>query len=647
MEKLEEMKQLVDKLNYYSFEYYNNSNSIVSDETFDKLFDDLKKLEKETNVILSNSPTINVGCEIIDNFKKVNHKFPMKSLDKTKDIKQIIEFANNKEIVIMHKLDGLTVELVYKNGELIEASTRGNGFIGDNITHNAKVFSNIPLKIKNKDELHIIGEAIIEYDTFNKINENVEKKYKNPRNLVSGTVKNLDSNICKSRKVKFISYIIYGSNIDKKVEQIKYLKELGFDTVEYKLLTNGNIVNNEIEKLKTIAEEKRLPIDGIVITYNDIKYGESLGDTAHHPLHSLAFKFNDDVEITILNDITYQVGRTGQITPIAWFDPVELEGTTVRKASIHNLAKLKELKLGIGDRISVYKANQIIPQVKDNLDCTNTIDIIDKCPICGSKLVIRKSNNSEFLYCENNKCEAKIGRIIQHYCSKQAMNIIGISLKSINKFVEKGFIKDSCLDIYDLKKYKNEIIDMDGFGEKSYNKLINSIEKSKNCELYNFLFALGISNVGKETSKDLCKHFNNDFYKIANSNFNEYVKINGIGEKVGKNIEMFFDINSKTRNEAIKLYEKLNIIEEEKIELNEDQKFKNLKIYCTGKFANFNKKQLEDIVKKNGGIYANGYNKKLDYLVVGSLKSSTKEKMAKDDGIKILSEDEFINIIKG
>ena len=238
MEKLEEMKQLVDKLNYYSFEYYNNSNSIVSDETFDKLFDDLKKLEKETNVILSNSPTINVGCEIIDNFKKVNHKFPMKSLDKTKDIKQIIEFANNKEIVIMHKLDGLTVELVYKNGELIEASTRGNGFVGDNITHNAKVFSNIPLKIKNKDELHIIGEAIIEYDTFNKINENVEKKYKNPRNLVSGTVKNLDSNICKSRKVKFISYIIYGSNIDKKVEQIKYLKELGFDTVEYKLLTN-------------------------------------------------------------------------------------------------------------------------------------------------------------------------------------------------------------------------------------------------------------------------------------------------------------------------------------------------------------------------------------------------------------------------
>lgn len=642
---LEKMKKLVSDLNRYSEEYYNGNNPSISDNTYDKLFEDLKNMEKEYNVILSNSPTVNVGRKVITSYEKVTHKYPMRSLDKTKDTKILIKFCNGKIVVLMNKMDGLTVELIYKEGILVNASTRGDGLVGEDITHNAKVFSNIPLKINIPGEVHIIGEAIIDFETFEKINRKQEKKYKNPRNLVSGTVKQLDSDICKSRNVKFIAYIIH-NDINSKQEQLKYLEELGFETVPYRVIKDSNLIGDDIEEMKKVAENKEYPIDGMVITYDDITYGKSLGETAHHPLHSLAFKFNDDVEITTLTDVTYQVGRTGQVTPVAWFEPVELEGTTVQKASIHNIAILKELKLGIGDKISVFKANQIIPQIEDNLDKSDTLKLIDTCPVCGSKLIISKSDNSEFLFCNNSKCNAKIGRSLQHFCSKQAMNINGLSLKTINKFIDCGIIKNSFLDIFEIKNYKDQIINMEGFGQTSYNKLVEAIEDSKNCELYRFLFALGIPNVGKETSKDICSFFDNNFNKIINSDYETFIKINGIGEVVAKSIETFFTNSSKTREEALKLFSLLTIKTEEKVELNSDLKLNGLKIYCTGKFANYDKKQLEEIVTKNGGTYANGYSKKLDYLVIGSIKSSSKEKTAIKDGIAVLTEQQFTDIIK-
>ena len=433
--KIKEMKSLISELNIASDMYYNTSNTIMNDKEWDIKLDRLKELEKETGIVLGNSPSINVGYEVKSRLEKVKHEYILRSLDKTQDVEKLSNFINNKKAVGMLKLDGLTTDIIYEDGKLIKGSTRGNGEIGENITHNVKTYVNVPQEIRYKGKVHIVGESIITYDTFNEINKNGE--YKNPRNLVSGSVRQLDSKICAKRKVKFLSYNVFGKEFISKVEELKWLEEQGFDVVDYKIVNN---LNKDIEELKSLAAKKQIPIDGLVFTYDDKSYGESLGNTAHHPNHSMAFKFYDEEEETLLKEVQWQVGRTGVITPVAIFNPVELDGTEVAKATLHNVSTTKKFKLGLGDRITVYKANQIIPQIRENLTQSDTLEIPSKCPVCGHKTKLKESDNAIFLVCENPNCKAQLVQKIKHYCSRNAMNIEGLSEKTIERFIEKGYL---------------------------------------------------------------------------------------------------------------------------------------------------------------------------------------------------------------
>lgn len=648
MDKLKRMKELIPILNEYAHAYYSLGTSIVEDSTYDKLYDELLQLEKDTGIILSNSITQTVGGKVLDKLKKVTHEYPLLSLDKTKKVEDIDKFRKGKTIVQMDKEDGLTIDITYDNGELILAETRGDGITGADITHNIKQFTNIPLKIPYKNKVHIIGEAIITYDIFEEINSKLpnDKKYKNPRNLVSGSVQLLDSNICKERKIKFIGYIVKGNDmLQTKENQFDFIIEQGFDCVNYSIIKATDTVEhikNSLESMKEYSKSIGNPIDGQVFTYNDISFGESLGRTAKFPLHSIAFKFTEDVEITTLRDVEFNTSRTGRVNPVAIFDTVELAGTEVSRATLNNLSILKSLQLGIGDEISVKKANEIIPQIVDNLTKSNTLKIIDKCPTCGHTLTINQDNESEFLYCDNPFCKAKLIQSLVHYCSRNAMNIEGFSEATIEKFVELGFINE-VKDIYMLEQYKNKITKLEGFGVKSYNNLIKSIEKSRTCKLEQFIFSLGIPNVGKVTAKDICKHFGNKLDNILDADRKDFLKINGIGRVVSKSlIDYLLDDES-----PIWFVSDYLTFSEDNPKETKEGVFTGKSIYCTGTFQCGKKEYLKELVESNGGTFANGLNKKLSYLVIGSLKGSSKEQKAKDLGVTVLQEDEFLQIIKG
>lgn len=657
--KLEEIKHLIKQLNQYSYEYYTLGEPTISDETYDSLYEKLSQLEEETQIILSNSPTQNVGNIVLNKLNKSTHEYPMLSLDKTKDIDKFAKFINGKDCVLMHKLDGITVSITYDNGTITKAETRGNGIEGEDITHNITSFQNVPLHIKDLNHIVVSGESIITYDDFNKINSKLpnDKQYKNPRNLVSGSVRQLDSKICKTRNVKFIAYNLFNTNLSTKEEQLKYMKELGFDIVDYRMIYSNDKIKLQllIDELKQIAIDNNIPIDGRVITYNNIKYGESLGNTLHHPLHSFAFKETDDVEFTTLRDIKWQVGRTGVLTPVAIFDEVELCGTTVSKASLHNINILKDLKLGIGDNIGVIKANQIIPQVVDNLTKSNTYEIPTICPYCRKPTQIVESNNSKLLICTNDNCKSKLIQRISHYVSREGMNIEGLSEKTIEKFINLGIL-ESIIDIYKLENHKSTIIHQDGFGVKSYNNLINSINKSKKCKLENFIYALGIPNVGKSTSMEMvkyckntfnCKKGNEIFSLIITRSVNDWLKMKDCGNIVANSIFKYFK-NKDNLKTILELFKTSNLIFINNIDKeysNTNGVFKDKLIYCTGTFAKAKKNDLKKLVEDNGGIFANGFSTKLDMLVVGSVKGSSKEQKAKDKGIKVVYEEEFFNMI--
>ena len=650
---MKEMKELINKLNQYSYEYYTLGKPTISDTTYDGLYDKLIKLEEETGVVLSNSPTQNVGNVTLSKLEKTTHEYPMLSLDKTKSIDTLNNFRKNKDTILMLKMDGLTIDLVYdEKGNLIEGSTRGDAFIGENITHNVKTFSNIPLKINNNfnKTIHIIGEAIIDYDTFDNINSKLSDndKYKNPRNLVSGTVRQLNSKVCKDRNVKFVGYILEGLNLPSKLYQLKLIKELGFETVEYQIISSKDkkdYLDSRIDYLRELSSNKKLPIDGMVLMYNDIKYGKSLGNTAHHPLHSIAFKFENDVEFTKLINVEFNVSRTGRVNPIALFNPVELYGTTVTRATLNNLSILKSLQLGLGDEIGVTKANEIIPMITDNLTKSNTLVIPEVCPVCGEPLIIKNDTNSEFLYCQNPNCKAKLVQSISHYCNRDAMNIVGLSEKSIEKFIEKGFIK-SILDIYSLDKYKKEIVHMEGFGLKSYNKLIDSIEKSKQCKLENFIYALGIPNVGLQTAKDICKYFNNDTDRIIVSDKTEYMHISGIGESVADSIVNYF-IKTKNVKFINSLINQLSFIKDNPKE-NNNVSLEGKTFVITGKVHIYkNRNEIKDIIESLGGKVSGSVSSKTDYLINNDINSNSgKNKTAKELNIPIISEEQFVELIK-
>lgn len=659
MNQIDNMKMLIKELNKYRDSYYNHSVSLISDYEYDEKFDELKQLEEDTGVILSGSPTQEVGYEVKSNLQKVTHNHPMLSLDKTKSYEELVRFQNGKILIMMCKMDGLTISLKYVNGELVSAETRGNGEIGEDVLHNVKTFTNVPLKINTDKEIVVIdGEAIITYDDFNKINEMLseEEKYKNPRNLASGSVRQLDSSIAAKRNLQFIAWkFVEGSTKNNFFERLVELQELGFTTVPKTLVPVYSApvdpifgIKNDIVLLKATAEEYGYPIDGMVLGYNDIKYGESLGMTSHHLRSQIAFKFYDEEVETVLKNIEWTMGKTGVLTPTAIFEPIEIDGTTVERASLHNVSILKDLELSYGDTITVYKANQIIPQVKENLDKSMT-DICTPpsiCPICGGKTQIVKDKDSESLVCTNPNCKGKfLGKCV-HFVSKNAMNIDGLSEATLEKFIELGFI-ESFIDIYELKAgFYNDIVVLNGFGKRSADKLMAAIEKSKQTTLDRFIYALCIPLIGKTASKTISEHFNGSFELFSEYGWNfDYQLLDDFGYAMSQSITEYLKKNIKEVRELATYM----TFKQPDVKKNSDSQT-NLsgKVFViTGSLNNFaNRDEAKEKIESLGGKVVGSVSKKTDYLVNNDINSTSgKNKKAKELGIPIITEEELINIL--
>ena len=623
----------------------------MSNAEYDELYDELLMLEEKTGTVLAGSPTVNVGYEAVDNLPKETHESPMLSLDKTKDREALRDWLNGHEALLSWKLDGLTIVLTYENGTLSKAVTRGNGEVGEVVTNNAKTFINLPHKIAYKGKLIIRGEAVISYDDFNKINEEIPEegaKYKNPRNLCSGSVRQLNNEITAKRNVRFIAFNYVsqgGSDTDFKLrsEQFDFLKKQGFEVVEYHKVTEDSILDKISYFAKMVANYP-IPSDGLVLTYNDIEYGRSLGRTAKFPRDSIAFKWADETANTHLIDMEWSPSRTGLINPVAIFEPVELEGTTVSRASVHNVSIVKSLMLGIGDEISVYKANMIIPQIKENFTKSGNLTIPKFCPACSEKTQIKNENGVETLYCVNEACPAKQIKRFSLFVSRDAMKIDGLSEATLEKFISVGFIK-KLSDIYKLAEHKEAICNMDGFGDKSYEKLISSIEKSRDVLLPNLIYALGILNVGLSNAKIICKAFDYDIEKIKNATVEEIAVTDNIGDVIATSVFDFFH-DSEKLSEFNELVNELNILIPEKKETNSNIGGKTFVI--TGSLNTYeNRNALKDLIESLGGKVAGSVSAKTDYLINNDVTSnSSKNKKAKELNVQIISEEDFNELIK-
>ncbi|WP_370750828.1 NAD-dependent DNA ligase LigA [Eubacterium sp.] len=645
MDKKERIKELVDILNKASKAYYQDAKEIMSNFEYDALYDELVQLEKDTGIVLANSPTVNVGYEVVSELPKEQHESPMLSLDKTKEVSVLADFAGDKKSLLSWKLDGLTVVLTYQQGKLFKAVTRGNGEIGEVITNNAKTFKNIPLSIPYEGRLVLRGEAIIKYSDFEKINREIEDaqaKYKNPRNLCSGSVRQLNSEITAKRNVNFIAFaLISAENVDFKnsiEQQYLWLEQQGFEVVERKEVTSSNME----ETVKYFAEkikEYDYPSDGLVLMYDDIEYGLSLGRTAKFPRNGIAFKWEDEQAETTLEYIEWSPSRTGLINPVAVFKPVELEGTTVTRASVHNISIMEELKLGDGDTIKVYKANMIIPQISENVTKSGKCVIPEICPACGERTEIKNDNGVKTLYCPNKQCPAKHVKLYSLFVSRNAMNIDGLSEETLEKFIDAGYIHEFA-DIFNLSRYQKEIVETPGFGQKSYDNLIDSLNKAREVELHALLYSLGIPNIGVANAKLICKYFNNDIEKITHATAEELVKIDGIGDKMAvKFVEYFSDKeNIKKFNN---LLNELTIIKEEN---NEEQNMAGLNFVVTGSVERFaNRNEVKDYIEKRAGKVTGSVTSKTNYLINNDLLSnSSKNKKAKELGIEIINEEQFL-----
>ena len=645
MDKKERIKELVDILNKASKAYYQDAKEIMSNFEYDALYDELVQLEKDTGIVLANSPTVNVGYEVVSELPKEQHESPMLSLDKTKEVSVLADFAGDKKSLLSWKLDGLTVVLTYQQGKLFKAVTRGNGEIGEVITNNAKTFKNIPLSIPYEGRLVLRGEAIIKYSDFEKINREIEDaqaKYKNPRNLCSGSVRQLNSEITAKRNVNFIAFaLISAENVDFKnsiEQQYLWLEQQGFEVVERKEVTSSNME----ETVKYFAEkikEYDYPSDGLVLMYDDIEYGLSLGRTAKFPRNGIAFKWEDEQAETTLEYIEWSPSRTGLINPVAVFKPVELEGTTVTRASVHNISIMEELKLGDGDTIKVYKANMIIPQISENVTKSGKCVIPEICPACGERTEIKNDNGVKTLYCPNKQCPAKHVKLYSLFVSRNAMNIDGLSEETLEKFIDAGYIHEFA-DIFNLSRYQKEIVETPGFGQKSYDNLIDSLNKAREVELHALLYSLGIPNIGVANAKLICKYFNNNIEKITHATAEELVEIDGIGDKMAvKFVEYFSDKeNIKKFNN---LLNELTIIKEEN---NEEQNMTGLNFVVTGSVERFaNRNEVKDYIEKRGGKVTGSVTSKTNYLINNDLLSnSSKNKKAKELGIEIINEEQFL-----
>ena len=647
-DKITRMKELINILNKASELYYQKNTIMMTDYEYDHLYDELVELEKETNMTLSNSPTINVEPEISSSLKQVEHPSPMLSLAKTKKVSELENFLGNKEGLLSWKLDGLTIVLTYEDGKLISGVTRGTGIIGELVTENVKQFKNVPLTIPYKGRLVLRGEAIIKYSDFNRMNEELgdgSSQYKNPRNLCSGSVRQLDSSITAKRCVNCIIFALIESstNISNlKSECFDWLKNQGFEVVEHYKVTK-NTVKEQVLMFKEKVKEYDIPSDGLVITYDDIAYGNSLGTTAKFPKHSLAFKWKDETVATTLRKVDWLVSRTGLINPVAVFDPVELEGTIVSRASVHNVSILEGLKLGIGDTIMVYKANMIIPQIASNSTQSGNLEIPDRCPVCGSKASIISNSDVKYLYCMNDFCKAKLIKRLSLFVSRNAMNIDGISDMILNKLITEKIV-NNYKDLYHLDRYKDKIIAFDGFGEKSYSNMINSIEKSRHVKLANFIYALGIPDIGFSRAKLICNHFNNDFNKISNLTYEELSNISGVGDVIAKEwIDTFS--NPDFIEELKELKEEIDI---PKASTNSNKDLDGLTFVITGSLNKFtNRDTMIEFIEEHGGKVVTSISSKVNYLINNDITStSTKNNKAKELGINIIDEDKFLELIK-
>lgn len=646
IETTNRMKELVALLNQASKAYYQESREIMSNLEYDKLYDELVELEKKTGIVLANSPTVNVGYEVLSELPKETHETPMLSLDKTKDRESLKDWLKEKDGLLSWKLDGLTIVLTYENGKLQKAVTRGNGEVGEVVTNNAKTFVNLPISIPFQNRVVLRGEAVIPYSDFKKMNEEIpeeEEKYKNPRNLCAGSVRQLNSEITAKRKVHFYAFaLIEAEGVDmhnSKECQSQWLSGQGFDIVPYYRVNKETIVSviEEMEKEVTTFD---LPSDGLVLTFDDISYGESLGMTSKFPRHSIAFKWADEIATTRLSYIEWSPSRTGLINPVAVFEPVELEGTTVTRASVHNLSIMEELQLGIGDEITVYKANMIIPQIAENKTCSNTIEIPQHCPACDGITEVKKVNDVKSLYCTNPDCSAKKIKSFQLFVSRDGMNIDGLSIATLEKFIQAGFIHEYA-DIYELAKHKEAIVSMEGFGEKSYENMIASIEKSRQTNLVRVLYSLGISGIGLANAKVLCKEFHYNMEKIMNTTTEELEAIDGIGPILAKGFVEYFS-NEHNRQVVEHLLEKLHL---EEVEESKTEKiFEGKTFVITGSVEHFkNRNEMKAYIEERGGKVTGSVTAKTDVLVNNDItSSSSKNKKAKELGIPIWSEEQVL-----
>ena len=654
-EKIIRIKQLVKELNVYRYEYYNNSNSIISDYEYDMLFDELKSLEEETGFLISDSPTRSVGYEVNSDFPKVEHNPPLLSLDKTQDTDEFVKFCSKSNVLLMHKLDGLTIKLFYDGGKMIKASTRGDGNIGSDITINAKYFTNIPLSTTNKNKFSLTGEAIITKDVFDKINSNSSENKKTPRNLASSIATLKDTSIVKSREIKFVCWNGNDLSTDGTMENgLLNAKNLGFDIVDYYKPTNNlsESVPLCIDELQKSAKAKFIPIDGIVAMYDDIEFGKSLGRTAHHFNNGYAFKFYDEEEETTLLDVEWSMGKTGELSPVAIFKPVEIDGTSVSRALLHNISIIEKLKLGIGDTITVYKANQIIPQIRKNLTKSDSLEIPEVCPICGNSVTIEESYNKsedkfvKVLFCTNENCSGRQLGLFNHFVSKSAMNIDGLSEATLTKFIELGYLK-TFRDIYALKDKKIEIANLEKFGEKSANKLIDSIEKSRYTTLDRLINSLSIPSVGKSTAKLLADYLKYDETKLLDIPNMDITTINGIGSEMAYDIKKWFR-NEKNVQEVKALMDILefNKIVENNVE-NNKAKLNGINFVVTGKVNKYkSRNDLEAVILHNGGKLQSAVSSTTNYLINNDVNSASgKNKKAKELGISIISEEDFIKML--
>lgn len=643
------MQELVELLNRAAKAYYQDADEIMSNYEYDALYDELQALEAQTGVTLSSSPTVNVGYEILSELPKERHPSPMLSLDKTKDVAGLQAFAGDQKVVMSWKMDGLTIVLTYRDGGLVKAVTRGNGEVGEVITANARTFKNLPLQIPYKGELVLRGEAVIGYKDFEKINEEiaeVDAKYKNPRNLCSGSVRQLNSEITAKRNVKFYGFsLVQAEGVDfhnSRAAQLDWLASQGFEVVEH-IVVSREEIPNEVIKFSEKIMSNDFPSDGLVLIYDDVAYGQSLGRTSKFPRDSFAFKWADETSKTVLREIEWSPSRTGLINPVAIFDPVELEGTTVSRASVHNISIMEELELGIGDQIEVYKANMIIPQIAENLTRSGVKDIPKVCPVCGGATEIRSISNAKALYCTNPECQAKQLKSYALFVSRDALNIDGLSEATLEKFIARGFIHDFA-DLFHLEQHREEICEMDGFGEKSYNNLIASVEKARETTLPRLIYGLGIANIGLANAKLICKEIGHNPERVMDLTAEDMAAIDGIGDVIAGNYVAYF-ADAEHRELFEKLLKEVKLPEEQ--EDVGEQTFAGMNFVITGSVEHFaNRNEVKALIESKGGKVTGSVTSKTNYLINNNVEStSSKNKKAKDLGIPIITEEDFLRML--